>query len=70
MLIAGYDEIVGPSLYYMDYLSALVKLPFGIHGYGAFFGLSICDKYYKKDMNETEAVFLLEKIVTEVNLKQ
>ena len=67
MLIAGYDdEPAGPSLYFMDYLSALVKVPFAIHGYGSYFGLSICDKYYKKDMNETEALALLNKIIAEV----
>lgn len=66
MLIAGYDDHDGASLYFMDYLSSLVKLPFGIHGYGSFFGLSICDKYYKKDMNETEAVNLLNKIIAEI----
>jgi len=67
MLIAGYDdEPAGPSLYFMDYLSALVKVPFAIHGYGSYFGLSICDKYYKKDMNETEALALLNKIIAEI----
>ena len=66
MLVAGYDEGVGPSLYFMDYLSSCVKLPFAIHGYGSFFGLSICDKYYKADMNETEALSLLNKIIAEV----
>lgn len=68
MLIAGYDEEPegGPSLFFMDYLSALVKLPFAMHGYGSYFGLSICDKYYKKDMNETEAMSLLNKIIAEI----
>lgn len=68
MLIAGCDEGPegGPSLFFMDYLSALVKLPFGIHGYGSYFGMSICDKYYKPDMNETEAMFLLNKIIAEI----
>ena len=69
MLVAGYDEGEGPSLYFMDYLSACVKLPFAIHGYGSYFGLSICDKYYKKDLNETEALSLLNKIIAEVNKK-
>jgi 20S proteasome subunit beta 4 len=73
MLIAGYDEESadgsvpgGPSLYFMDYLASCVKLPFAMHGYGSYFGLSICDKYYKKDMNETEAVALLNKIIAEI----
>lgn len=66
MLVAGYDEGEGPSLFFMDYLASCVKLPFAIHGYGSYFGLSICDKYYKKDMNEAEAMSLLNKIIQEV----
>ncbi|CAF0853785.1 unnamed protein product [Brachionus calyciflorus] len=66
MLIAGHDDHDGASLYFMDYLSSLVKLPFAIHGYGSYFGLSICDKYYKHDMNETEALNLLNKIIAEI----
>jgi 20S proteasome subunit beta 4 len=66
MIFAGYDEGVGPSVYLMDYLSSCVKVPFAIHGYGSYFGLSICDKYYKKDMNEQEAVALLNRIVAEL----
>ena len=65
-IFAGYDEGVGPSVYLMDYLASCVKVPFAIHGYGSYFGLSICDKYYKKDMNETEARFLLGKIIAEI----
>lgn len=70
MLFAGYDETSEgkgePSLYFMDYLSSCVKLPFAIHGYGSAFGLSICDKYYKPNMNEQEALVLLNKIVAEI----
>ena len=48
MLMGGYDDETGPELYYMDYLSALVKVPFGIHGYGSFFSLSVMDRYYRE----------------------
>ena len=48
MLIGGYDDEAGPELYYMDYLSSLVKVPFGVHGYGSFFSLSVMDRYYKE----------------------
>ncbi|CAJ0927664.1 unnamed protein product [Ranitomeya imitator] len=40
MLLAGYDEHDGPSLYYMDYLASLAKAPFAAHGYGAPTSLS------------------------------
>jgi 20S proteasome subunit beta 4 len=66
MIFAGFDEGVGPSVYLMDYLSSCVKVPFAIHGYGSYFGLSICDKYYKPNMNETEALSLLNKIIAEI----
>jgi 20S proteasome subunit beta 4 len=66
LIFAGHDEGVGPSVYLMDYLSSCVQVPFAIHGYGSFFGLSICDKYYKKDMNEAEALSLLQKIIAEI----
>ncbi|XP_074641724.1 proteasome subunit beta type-2-like [Tubulanus polymorphus] len=66
LLLAGYDDEDGPSLYYMDYLGSSVKLPFGCHGYGAFMSLSILDKMYKPDLTKEEAIKLLEKCVTEI----
>lgn len=32
LLLAGYDES-GPSLYFLDYLGTMHKMPFGAHGY-------------------------------------
>lgn len=66
ILLAGYDPETGPELYYIDYLACLVKLPFGMHGYGAFFTLGTLDKYYRYDMNEKEAYELLRKCVHQI----
>ncbi|XP_014352727.1 proteasome subunit beta type-2 isoform X1 [Latimeria chalumnae] len=66
MLLAGYDEQDGPSLYYMDYLSALAKAPFAAHGYGAFLTLSILDRYYKPNLTREEALELLKKCLQEL----
>lgn len=66
MLIGGWDKFDGPSLYWMDYLSAAVKIPFGLQGYGQYFGLSIGDRFYKPGMNEDECLDLLNKIISEV----
>merc|ERR1712029_682116 len=63
LLMAGHDDESGPELYYMDYLASLVKLPFAIHGYGAFFSLSIMDRYYKDDLTKEEALDILQKCV-------
>ncbi|CAH1255149.1 proteasome subunit beta type-2-like [Branchiostoma lanceolatum] len=66
LLIAGHDETDGPQLYFLDYLASLNKVPFGAHGYGGFFVLSIFDKYYRDDMTKDEAVALLHKAIAEI----
>ncbi|ESP05311.1 hypothetical protein LOTGIDRAFT_181139 [Lottia gigantea] len=67
MLLAGHDKEDGPSLYYMDYLASLNKVPFGVHGYGGFFSLSVMDRYYQKDMNQDEAMKLLQQCIDELS---
>ena len=47
LLLGGYDEGEGPSMYWMDYLGVMQKMPFGAHGHGAAFCLSIFDREYK-----------------------
>ena len=66
LLMAGYDEKTGPSLYFMDYLASMNKLPFAVHGYGSFFSLSIFDRYYRPDLSVEEAYELINKCVQEV----
>jgi len=46
LLLAGYDKDEGPSLYFMDYLASLNKVPFAAHGYGSMFTVSIMDRHY------------------------
>merc|ERR1712137_723531 len=36
-LLAGYDEDVGPSLYFLDYLASCQKLDKAAHGYAGMF---------------------------------
>jgi len=67
MMIGGYDEQTDTtSLYYMDYLASLVEVPFAAHGYGAYFVLSVLDRYYHEDMSQEEAQELLAKCVMEI----
>lgn len=66
LLLAGYDEKQGPALFYLDYLASLSEVPFAAHGYGAYFTLSIMDRYYRKDMTQSEAYDLLCQCVDEV----
>jgi len=69
LLLGGYDEKHGPSLYFMDYLASMQPVPFGVHGYAAYFCLSVFDRYYRKDMNLAEGIGLLQKCVDELRVR-
>jgi len=65
-LLAGWDEDAGPSLYFMDYLASMQKIEKGSHGYAGMFVNSLLDTHWKPDMNEEEALALLEMCFTEI----
>jgi 20S proteasome subunit beta 4 len=44
MILVGYDEDGGASLYHIDYLGGMHKMRYGAHGYGGFFVSSLFDR--------------------------
>jgi len=52
LLVAGYDKDEGASLYYIDYLGAMAKMPYAAHGYAGYFLFSTMDSAWKPGMNE------------------
>ncbi|KAK9811836.1 hypothetical protein WJX72_010995 [[Myrmecia] bisecta] len=66
LLIAGFDKAGGPSLYWMDYLATMHKMNIAGTGYGSYFVLSMFDKLWRKDLNESEALDLMLKGIDEV----
>jgi 20S proteasome subunit beta 4 len=44
MILVGYDEDGGASLYHIDYLGGMHKMNYGAHGYGGFFCSSLFDR--------------------------
>lgn len=66
LLLAGFDEKTGASLYYMDYLATMSKLPYALHGYGGFFSTSILDRSYRPDCSLEEGLDLLKKTIAEI----
>ena len=44
MILVGYDEDGGASLYHIDYLGGMHKMNYGAHGYGGFFVSSLFDR--------------------------
>jgi 20S proteasome alpha/beta subunit len=46
LLIGGYDTATeDPHLYWVDYLGTISEVPFGAHGYGSYFALSLLDRF-------------------------
>jgi len=68
MIIAGYDD-EGPQLYFLDYLSSLNSLNKAAHGYGAYFALSIMDRYWKPDITEAEGLEVIRKCIQEMKTR-
>lgn len=61
LLIAGYDEHSGPSLYWCDYLATMHHQNICGTGYGAYFVLSLFDKLWTKDVTEAQALDMMKK---------
>lgn len=66
LLLGGYDEGVGSSLYWLDYLGTMHKMNICGHGYGSNFVLSLFDKMWRPDLTKEEALGMMRKGVAEV----
>jgi 20S proteasome alpha/beta subunit len=64
MLLGGYDG--KPSLYFLDYLGTLQKVPYGGQGYCQYFVLSVFDKHYKEGMTLDEGKALMKLALDQI----
>lgn len=70
VLMAGYDEGKGGSLYFMDYLGSLQKIPYGSQGYASNFCLSIMDKECMPEgMDEAAALKIVDHCIQELHTR-
>ena len=69
LMIAGYEEGKGPSLYFMDYLASLHELPRCAHGYAAHFTLGLLDRFYKRDLTEAEGIHIIRQCISELETR-
>lgn len=69
LLIAGWDEHTGPSLYWCDYLATMHSQNICGNGYGSYFVLSLFDKMWKKDLSQDEALEMMKKGIQEVKAR-
>ncbi|KAI7886823.1 N-terminal nucleophile aminohydrolase [Lichtheimia hyalospora FSU 10163] len=70
MLIGGFNtKTEQPELYWVDYLGAMVRLPFGAQGYGAYFCTSLMDRYHHADMDLEQGKQLLRQCIQELKTR-
>lgn len=69
ILLGGYDDNKGPSLYFMDYMASLHAVDKGAHGYGGYFTLGLLDREYKKNMTLDEGIKLLKQCIAELDAR-
>jgi 20S proteasome subunit beta 4 len=63
LIIAGYDELVGISLYYLDYTGNLQRMNHCVQGYASLFISSILNRNYNPLLKIEDAVILLLKCI-------
>jgi 20S proteasome subunit beta 4 len=69
ILLGGYDEKSGASLYFLDYMGTLHKLPHAAQGHAAYFCSSIFDKEYTKNLTEEGAMKIIESCINEIHTR-
>ncbi|KIY49435.1 20S proteasome subunit [Fistulina hepatica ATCC 64428] len=67
MLLGGYDTTTDcPHLYWIDYLGTMTEVPFGAHGYGSYFALSLLDRYHDPAASLEDGIVTLKRCIDEV----
>lgn len=70
VLLGGYDVNTNTaSLNWIDYLGTKAELPYGAHGYAAFYCTSLLDRHYRKDMKIQEGLELLKLSLKELETR-
>jgi len=67
LLLGGVDPITNePSLYWIDYLAALAKVPYAAHGYAQYYCLSILDKHHHPSIDLEKGLQILKMCTDEL----
>ncbi|KAJ2316441.1 Proteasome subunit beta type-4 [Coemansia sp. RSA 2611] len=70
ILVTGFDKNTGEaSLYWIDYLSAMSKLPFAAHGYCSYFVYSIMDREYTADITLAQGLEIVKKCMATLKMR-
>jgi 20S proteasome subunit beta 4 len=63
LVIAGYDEQIGISLFYLDYTGNLQRMNYCIQGYASLFISSTLERNFKSHLNIKDAIILIMKCI-------
>lgn len=58
-----------PKLFWIDYLAAMVEVPFAVHGYASYFCTSLLDRHWREGMSEQEVLDLLRLCLSELKTR-
>lgn len=68
-LVQNPSTAVAPKLYWIDYMAAMVELPFAVHGYASYFCTSLLDRHWREGMNQEEVLALLKLCLDELKVR-
>mmetsp|Transcript_53564 Transcript_53564/g.107336 ORF Transcript_53564/g.107336 Transcript_53564/m.107336 type:complete len:194 (-) Transcript_53564:97-678(-) len=63
LTVLGFDESVGPSLYFIDYLGNLQRLNYCAQGYASLIIFSLLDRHFKKGLEINSTIGLVVKCI-------
>jgi Proteasome subunit len=67
MILAGYNILTKKStLNWIDYLGTRATVPYCAHGYGAYYTMSIFDRYHHDNINYEEGIDIMRKCIFEL----
>jgi len=70
VLLGGYDaKAEEGSLYFMDYIGALQKVPYGAQGYAQYFCMSTMDREFTPNMDQQAALNMVQKCIHELRTR-
>ncbi|GAW10575.1 20S proteasome subunit [Lentinula edodes] len=61
-----FAEYVERNLPLLHYLGTMTEVPFGAHGYGSYFALSLLDRYHDPEATLEEGLATLKRCIDEV----
>jgi len=68
MILAGWNILTKkPTLNWIDNLGTRANVPYCAHGYGAYYAMSIFDRYHRDDTSYEEGLDIIRKCITELD---